>query len=116
MPCTLGPMNLGSQWESCLMRASWKHPSTTLLKSVVTVKAKRQSMKQIVSKRATDIFTREKVKDFRVIPRYRGGMNQGKVSRRRVHDVTYKGSFVQTCSTLKEAKEIIKTMVVHAHG
>jgi hypothetical protein len=73
-------------------------------------------MKQITSQRKTDVFTREKVKDFRVLPRYRGGMNTAKVTRRRVHDVTYKGSYVKTCSTLKEAKELIRAMVVNAHG
>lgn len=61
--------------------------------------------------RPDHIFTRDRMKDFNYISRYVGGMSPHVVSKRRVHDVTYKGKVVKTCSTLAEVKEVIKTMV-----
>lgn len=63
------------------------------------------------SNRATDVFTRENMKHFNRKSRYIGGLSAQVVSKRRVHDVTYKGKVVKTCSTLAEVKQVIKEMV-----
>jgi hypothetical protein len=65
--------------------------------------------------RPDHIFTRENMKDYRVVSRYRGGLSAHIASKRRAHDVTYKGRVVKTCSTLAEVKQVIKDMVRSGH-
>lgn len=65
--------------------------------------------------RPDHIFTREKMKDYGIVSRYRGGMSAHVASKRRAHDVMYKGKVVKTCSTLAEVKQVIKEMVRSGH-